>query len=111
MEENQLIQELEAIAETLSISVRYEDLMEADFKVKGGLCKLKGENVIIMDKKIPLRERIDLLVRALNQFDLSPIFIKPYIRHLLGDDSRDRDTGTPEGETEIAPSPSDLRSR
>jgi hypothetical protein len=111
MEENQLLQELESIAEKLSISVRYDDLMGADFKVKGGLCKLKGENVIIMDKKMPPRERIDLLVRALSQFDLSPIFIKPYIRHLIGDDSRERDTGTPEGGAKTESSPSHLQSR
>jgi hypothetical protein len=91
MEENRLLQELEEIAEKLSIAVRYDDLTEMDFKVKGGLCKLRGRNVIIMDRRAPLRERIDLLARTLRQFDLSSIFTRPYIRLIIGDDPGSED--------------------
>jgi hypothetical protein len=94
MEENRLLQELEEIAEKLSISVQYDDLMGMDFRAKGGLCNLRGKNVIIMDRKTTPRERIDLLVRVLRKFDLSPIFIKPYIRLIIGDDSETQDKGT-----------------
>lgn len=94
MEENRLLQELEEIAEKLSIAIRYDDLMGMDFKVKGGLCKIKGENVIILDRRTPLRERIDLLARALSQFDLSHISTRPYIRLIIGDGSETQDKGT-----------------
>jgi len=93
MEENRLLQELEEIAEKLSISVQYDDLMGIDFRAKGGLCKLRGKNVIIMDRKTPPRERIDLLVRALSQFDLSSISMKPYLRLIIGDGSETQDKG------------------
>jgi hypothetical protein len=111
MDENRLLRDLEAIAETLSITVRYDDLAGGEFKVKGGLCKLKGKNVIIMDRRMSPRERIDLFVRALTQFDLSSIFIKPYIRLLMGDDSRERDPGKTEAEakTESRSSPAQRR--
>ncbi len=91
MEENRLLQELEEIAEKLSISIRYDDLMGTDLNVRGGLCKLRGRNVIIMDRRTPSRERIDLLVRALSQFDLSGISTRPYIRRILEDGSLSRD--------------------
>ncbi|UCD70558.1 MAG: hypothetical protein JSW70_06000 [Syntrophobacterales bacterium] len=94
MEENRLLQELEEIAEKLSIEVLYDDLMGMDFKVKGGLCKLKGRNVIIMDRRMSPRERIDLLVRALSQFDLSSISMKPYVRLIIGGGSEIQDKGT-----------------
>jgi hypothetical protein len=94
MEENRLLQELEEIAEKLSISVQYDDLMGMDFRTKGGLYNLRGKNVIIMDRKTTPRERIDLLVRVLRKFDLSPIFIKPYIRLIIGDGSETQDKGT-----------------
>ena len=68
--------------------------MGMDFKVKGGLCNLRGQNVIIMDRRMPPRERIDLLVRVLNQFDLSPIFMKPYVRLIIEDGSETQDKGT-----------------
>ncbi len=99
MEEKRLLEELEEIAEKLSIAVRYDDLMGMDFKVKGGLCKIKGKDVIIMDRRTPPRERIDLLARTLRQFDLSSMFIKPYIRIIIGDGSEIHGKGTPEGET------------
>ena len=94
MEENRLLQELEEIAEKLSICVQYDDLMGMDFRVKGGLCNLRGKYVIIMDRKTPPRERIDLLIRVLRKFDLSPIFMKPYIRLIIGDGSETQDKGT-----------------
>lgn len=87
MEEKRLLQELEEIAEKLSIAVQYDDLLGMDFNVKGGLCKLRGKNVIILDRRTPPRERIDLLARALRQFDLSSISMKPYVRLIIGDGS------------------------
>jgi hypothetical protein len=94
MEEKRLLQELEEIAEKLSIAVQYDDLLGMDFNVKGGLCKLRGKNVIILDRRTPPRERIDLLARALRQFDLSSISMKPYVRLIIGDGSETQDKGT-----------------
>ena len=94
MEEKRLLQELEEIAEKLSIAVQYDDLLGMDFNVTGGLCKLRGKNVIILDRRTPPRERIDLLARALSQFDLSSISMKPYVRLIIGDGSETQDKGT-----------------
>ncbi len=91
MEENRLLQELEEIAEKLSIAVRYDDLMGVDFKIRGGLCKLRGKPIIIMDRRTPLGERVDLLVGALRQFDLSSVFIRPYIRSIIAEGSESRE--------------------
>jgi hypothetical protein len=95
MEEKRLLQELEEIAEKLSIAVQYDDLLGMDFNVKGGLCKLRGKNVIILDRRTPPRERIDLLARALRQFDLSSISMKPYVRLIIGDGSESREKKNP----------------
>lgn len=94
MEETRLLQELEEIAERLSIVVRYDDLMGMDFNVKGGLCKLRGRNLVIMDRRAPIGERIDLLVRVLRRFDLSSVSTRPYIR-LIIDGSESKDKGMP----------------
>ena len=94
MEEKRLLQELEEIAEKLSIEVQYDNLLGMDFNVKGGLCKLRGKNVIILDRRTPPRERIDLLARALRQFDLSSISMKPYVRLIIEDGSETEDKGT-----------------
>jgi hypothetical protein len=93
MEENRLLEDLEEIAEKLSIDVQYDDLMAGDFTVRGGLCKLRGRHVIIMDRRAPPPERIEILVRALRQFDLSSLFIKPYIRSIIGEGPESQDKG------------------
>jgi hypothetical protein len=94
MEETRLLQELEEIAERLSIAVRYDDFIGMDFKVKGGLCKLRGRNFIIMDRRAPIGERIDLLVRVLRRFDLSSVFLRPYIRSIIGESAESQGKGT-----------------
>ena len=94
MEENRLLQELEEIAEKLSIAVQYDDLMGMEFKIRGGLCKLRGKHVIIMDRRTHPTERIALLVGALRQFDLSSVFIRPYIRSIIGEAAGSQGKGT-----------------
>ena len=93
MEENRLLEDLEEIAERLSIDVQYDDLMAGDITVKGGLCKLRGRHVIIMDRRTPPPERIEVLVRALRQFDLTSLFMKPYIRSIIGGGLESQDKG------------------
>jgi hypothetical protein len=66
MEEKRLLQELEEIAEKLSIAVQYDDLLGMDFNVKGGLCKLRGKNAM-----------------------------KPYVRLIIGDGSEIREKKNP----------------
>ena len=78
MEEKQLLEELEKVATRLAITIRYED---GDFT--GGLCRLKNENIIIINKKQPPEKRISLLARELSVLDLDTIHILPKIREYI----------------------------
>jgi hypothetical protein len=78
-----LLNQLEELAERLGITVRYENMNVEDSPGSGGLCRLKGEYVLIVHSRATLREKIRVATRALRQFDLSGIYLKPVLRELL----------------------------
>ena len=82
MENQKLLQELENIAAKLDISVRYEN---GDFA--GGLCRVKEENVLIINKKNSPQKKITILARELSSVDLSTIYILPQLRERISIES------------------------
>jgi hypothetical protein len=49
----------------------------------GGLCRVKGENILIINSKATMRDKIQALVRAVKQFDLSQVYMRPALREFL----------------------------
>jgi hypothetical protein len=83
MDENTLLNQLEELAERLDIAVRYETALE-DFQFShGGLCRLKGRYVIIVNKDISTAEKARTLGQAMARFDLNTIYIRPGLRAFL----------------------------
>jgi hypothetical protein len=78
MDNQQILQELEQLAARLNITVRYE---EGDFN--GGLCRIKSDQVIIINKKFPVEKRIAVLSRELSTLNLNIIYILPQLRELI----------------------------
>jgi hypothetical protein len=77
------LDQLEALAYSLGIEVRTERMPQDDVTISGGLYRLKGKNVIIVDARAPAKDRIRTLVQALKAFDLSDIYVRPALRELL----------------------------
>jgi hypothetical protein len=74
---------LTELAEAAGVEVRYEKMSGDIAFYPGGLCKVKGRPVIIINSKASERERMHILARAVKGFDLSDTYIKPAIRELL----------------------------
>ena len=67
-----VLEQLEAAAEQLKVRVSYEPLQTS--VVHGGLCRVKGEYRIIVDKRASAEERVTTLATALAQvLKLKPI--------------------------------------
>jgi hypothetical protein len=81
--EEGLLSQLEELTESLGIKIRYEKILKEGSFFSGGLCRIKGEDIIIINSKISTEDKIDILARALISFDLSQIFIKPALREFL----------------------------
>lgn len=83
LDDEQIMKALEEIAERLSVQVHYEEMKAFEFRVEDGSCRVKGEPSIFIDRKRPLKEKIGILARELQKFDLEDIFIPPLLREKI----------------------------
>ncbi len=77
------LRELERIASELKIRVSYEP-MGGLVSGSGGLCRVRGEYRVIIDRRIKPSERISLLADALSRFETDEIEMPTAARNLLG---------------------------
>jgi hypothetical protein len=73
---------LEALASELGVAVNYE-AMGGLVSGSGGLCRVKGSYRVIIDKRLPPRDRVQVLSEALGRFDLQAFELADEIRPLL----------------------------
>lgn len=83
MNEEVLLNQLEELAEKLGVLVRDENINIEESSGAGGLCRIEGKYVLILNSKSTVKEKNQVLIKALRQFDLSDIYLKPVIRELL----------------------------
>ncbi len=76
------LHELEEVAKTLGVRVSY-DPMTGPTKGGGGLCRVRGEYRVIIDKRLRPVDRVRVLAEALGSFDTESLFVPPQIRQLL----------------------------
>jgi hypothetical protein len=73
--------ELESVAQKKSIRVSYESI--GGELGAGGLCKVKGEHRVIVDKRATDGEKVTVLAQALARFGLDDVFISEETRGLI----------------------------
>ena len=83
MNDEVILSYLEELAEKLEILVRDENINIEESSSSGGLCRVEGKYVVILNSKATVKEKIQVMIAALQQFDLAEMYIKPVIRELL----------------------------
>jgi hypothetical protein len=83
LDERSLLGQLEDLARSLGIEVRYEMLKREGASTQGGLCRLKGQYLLLINSKAPNRDKIEALAASVTRFDLSQVFMKPGLRDFL----------------------------
>jgi hypothetical protein len=79
-----LLQELKALAERLGIRVREEKLLrEVGYQVRGGGCRVHGQEVVFLDRDLPVPERVEILLDELSRRELNREALSPFLRRLL----------------------------
>jgi hypothetical protein len=81
MKSEVLLELLESAAVELAVKVSYEPL--AASVGMGGLCRVKGEYRVIIDKRATASERVATLATALSAFDVSEIELPEAVRDAL----------------------------
>lgn len=82
MKPEQITEALEQAAAHVGVRVRYET-MTGETAGGGGLCKIKGEWCVIIDRKTPVSDRAAVLVEALAGFDTDDVYLPPQIREAI----------------------------
>ena len=87
MDEQMLLAHLEELADRLEIVLRHEKLDTEDVSSAGGMCRIDGRHVIMVHSAATVREQIHVMITALREFDISEIYVRPYIRAVLEGDT------------------------
>ncbi|MCX4245858.1 hypothetical protein [Paraliomyxa miuraensis] len=82
MKVQQQLEALERLAEALSVRVSYEP-MAGLVQNTGGLCRVRGEYRVIIDRRLKPPERVQILLDALRRFDTHHLAVEPEVRELL----------------------------
>ena len=83
MQSRRILEYLEDLAEKFGIEIIYEKLGDKEFSVEGGLCRVKGNYKIFLDRTKSLSDRIEIFTRALSSFEREGIYLTPLIREIL----------------------------
>ena len=83
MKESAILQDLEEIAEKINLKVCRVNLRKYSYNIKSGLCRVRGKPMVIIDKHLHLSEKIDVLIDALQNFELDVNAVDPSIKRLL----------------------------
>lgn len=76
MKRKMLQAKLEELADRLGIIIRYENLGQS----RGGLCRLRNQYYIFINKKTTTTYRIEILSQSISSFDLEGIYLLPEVR-------------------------------
>jgi hypothetical protein len=80
----QLIDELSEAAKRLGLEVRREKILrEVGYHARGGACRFRERNLIILDRAVTPAEQVEILAEALRGHDLEPLYLSPAARRLL----------------------------
>jgi len=81
MKPQAMLEELEKAAKELSARVSYESLGVT--VGIGGLCRVKGEYRIIVDKRSSPRERVSALAKAISSLDHAELSLTKKVREVV----------------------------
>ena len=76
------LEELETLSEQLAIKIIYEKIRSIHPR-RGGLCQIKGEYRLYIEKKTSLSERVAILLETISLFNIDDIYVSPKLRELL----------------------------
>ena len=83
--DEKLLADLEEVAQRLGARVTYEVIKKntSSRQPKGGLCYVDSDARIIIHKKLPDSEKVQVLIDSIREFDLESVFIAPELRQVI----------------------------
>ncbi len=79
-----LADELSEAAKRLGLEVRREKILrEVGYRARGGACRFRDRNLIILDHEMAPAEQLEILAEALRGRDLDALYLSPAARRLV----------------------------
>jgi len=79
-----LVDELAEAAQRVGLEVRRERILrEVGYRARGGACRLREKDLIIIDRDQPASEQIEVLAEALRHRNLEELYLSPAARRIL----------------------------
>jgi len=79
-----LYDELKMAAEKVGLRVREERLLrEVGYRVRSGRCRLAEDEILFLDRALPITAQIDVLIDELARRPLEDIYLSPAARALV----------------------------
>ena len=78
-----ILGQLEELARALGIEIRNEPLRKESSFSPGGLCRFKGDYLMIFNTKATKEDRIEALAEAVTRFNLDQVYLRPGLREFL----------------------------
>ncbi len=80
-----LLDELAEAAERTGLEVRREKILrEVGYRSRGGACRLRERDLVIIDRDQPVAEQVEVLVDALRSRDFEAVYLSPAARRIIG---------------------------
>jgi hypothetical protein len=84
-----ILEELKGVAARLGLEVREERLLrEIGYQVRSGICRVREQNILFLDRDLPASNRMEVLLEELSRRDLGEVYVSPELRRMLGKDAR-----------------------
>jgi hypothetical protein len=83
LDDGVLLHQLEELAGKLGIEIRYGNIAVEESHRTGGLCRFKGQYVLIIHSRLTVKEKIGMIVKNLKGFEMDDVYLLPVIRELL----------------------------
>jgi hypothetical protein len=77
---SEILRQLHRLARRAGLEVREEAFDLKVIEGKGGLCRLRGKPVVVMDVGLPVVDKIGVLADALATFGIEPLYVPPLLR-------------------------------
>jgi hypothetical protein len=79
-----LVDELSDAASRLGLEVRREKILrEIGYRARGGACRFRDRNLIILDREMAPAEQVEVLAEALRGHDLEALYLSPAARRMV----------------------------
>ena len=80
------LEDMKEVAARLSIKIVTRNLFDQEISIQSGYCKVKGKDMVILDKQLTPEEQAEVILKALKQFDLETIYLPSWIRESIEPD-------------------------